>query len=35
MLALTPERVFGFVTRIYKEAFDILQTMAEAEADTT
>jgi hypothetical protein len=33
MLALTPEAVAGFVTRIYKDAFDILQTLAEAEAD--
>jgi hypothetical protein len=33
MLVLTPEAVAGFVTRIYKDAFDILQTLAEAEAD--
>lgn len=29
--ALTPERVFGFVTRVYEQAYAILQTMAEAE----
>jgi len=31
--ALTPENVFGFVTRIYEQAFSILQTLGEAEAD--
>jgi len=25
--------VFGFVTRIYEQAFSILQTLGEAEAD--
>jgi hypothetical protein len=34
MLALTPETVSGFVTRIYESAFNILETLAEAEADT-
>jgi hypothetical protein len=33
MLALTPEAVAGFVTRIYEDAFNILQTLAEAEAE--
>jgi hypothetical protein len=33
--ALTPERVFGFVTRVYEQAYAIMQTMAEAEAETT
>jgi hypothetical protein len=33
MLALTPETVYGFVTRIYESSFNILQTLAEAEAD--
>ena len=30
--ALTPDRVLGFVTRVYEQAFDILQTMGDAEA---
>ena len=34
MQALTPERVFGFVTRVYEQAYAIMQTMAEAEAET-
>jgi hypothetical protein len=34
MLALTPETVSGFVTRIYESAFNILETLAEAEEDT-
>lgn len=33
--ALTPERVFGFVTRVYEQAYAIMQTMAEAAAETT
>ena len=33
LLALTPEAVSGFVTRTYESAFNILQTMAEAEAE--
>ena len=33
--ALTPERVFGFVTRVYEQAFSILQTLGEAEAETS
>jgi hypothetical protein len=33
MQALTPERVFGFVTRVYEQAYAIMQTMAEAEAE--
>jgi hypothetical protein len=33
MLALTPQRVSGFVTRVYEQAFGILQTLAEAEAE--
>ena len=35
MRVLTPERVFGFVTRVYEQAYAIMQTMAEAEAETT
>ena len=35
MQALTPERVFGFVTRVYEQAFSILQTLGEAEAETS
>lgn len=35
MQALTPERVFGFVTRVYEQAYAIMQTMAEAETETT
>jgi hypothetical protein len=34
MLALTPERVSGFVTRVYEEAWRVLQSLGEAEADT-
>jgi hypothetical protein len=34
MLALTPETVSRFVTDIYESAFNILETLAEAEADT-
>lgn len=34
MQALTPERVFGFVGRVYEQAYAIMQTMAEAEAET-
>lgn len=34
MQTLTPERVFGFVTRVYEQAYAIMQTMAEAEAET-
>jgi hypothetical protein len=34
MLALTPETVSGFVTRIYESAFNILETLAEAETGT-
>lgn len=34
MQALTPARVFGFVTRVYEQAFAILQTMAETEEAT-
>ncbi|MGB6945748.1 MAG: Qat anti-phage system associated protein QatB [Bryobacteraceae bacterium] len=33
MLALTPERVTGFVTRIYEQAFSILQSLGDEEAD--
>jgi hypothetical protein len=32
--ALTPARVFGFVTRVYEEAYAILQSMGQAEAET-
>lgn len=35
MQALTPDRVFGFVTSIYEQAFLILQTIGNAEAETT
>jgi hypothetical protein len=35
MLALTPERVSAFVTRVYEQAFSILQTLGEAEAETS
>lgn len=31
--ALTPENVLGFVTRVYEQAFGILQSLGEAEAD--
>ena len=34
MQTLTPDRVLGFVTGIYEQAFFILQTMGDAEADT-
>ncbi len=30
---LTPDRVLGFVTRVYEQAFGILQSLGEAEAD--
>jgi hypothetical protein len=33
MLALTPEKVSGFVTRVYEQAFTVLQTMGEIEAE--
>jgi hypothetical protein len=33
MLALTPEKVSGFVTRVYEQAFSVLQTMGEIEAE--
>jgi hypothetical protein len=33
MLALTPERVFGFVTSVYQEAWRLLQAFGEAEAE--
>jgi hypothetical protein len=33
--ALTPERVFGFVDRIYEQAFGILQIMGDAAAEGT
>jgi hypothetical protein len=32
--ALTPERVFSLVSRVYEEAFGIMQTLADAEAQT-
>ena len=35
MQALTPERVIGFVTGIYEQAFFILQTLGDAEAEAT
>jgi hypothetical protein len=35
MLALTPDRVMGFVTRVYEQAFGILQTLGEAEAESS
>ena len=35
MRALTPERVFGSVTRVYEQAYAIMQTMAEVETETT
>ena len=31
--ALTPQNVLGFVTRVYEQAFGILQSLGEAEAD--
>lgn len=34
MQTLTPERVLGFVTGIYEQAFSILQTMGDKEAET-
>jgi hypothetical protein len=34
MQTLTPARVFAFVTRVYEQAFAILQTMAETEEAT-
>jgi hypothetical protein len=33
MLALTPQTVYSFVMRIYESAFNILQTLGEAEAE--
>jgi hypothetical protein len=33
MQALTPDRVIGFVTNIYEQAFFILQTLGDAEAE--
>ena len=33
--AMTPGRVLGFVTRVYEQAFGILQSLGEAEADRT
>lgn len=33
--ALTPDRVLGFVTHVYEQAFSILQSLGDAEADTT
>lgn len=33
MLALTPARVFGFVTAVYEDAWRLLQTFGEAEAE--
>jgi hypothetical protein len=35
MHALTPDRVVGFVTRIYEQAFSILQTIGDAESEPT
>ena len=35
MQALTPDRVFDFVTGIYEQAFFILQTLGDAEAEET
>ena len=35
MQTLTPDRVLGFVTRVYELAFSILQTLGETEADAT
>jgi hypothetical protein len=35
MQTLTPERVAGFVTRVYEQAFSILQSLGDAEDDTT
>jgi hypothetical protein len=35
MQALTPDRVFGFVTGVYEQAFFILQTLGDAEAEAT
>jgi hypothetical protein len=32
MQALTQDRIFGFITHVYEQAFFILQTMGEAEA---
>lgn len=34
MQALTPERVFAFVTRVYEQAYAVMQTMAEAEEES-
>lgn len=35
MQALTPERVLGFVTHVYEQAFFILKTLGDAEAEAT
>ena len=35
MQALTPATVLGIVTRVYEQAFDILQAMGEAEAESS
>jgi hypothetical protein len=35
MQALTPDRVLGFVTRVYEQAFSILQTLGDAAAEAT
>lgn len=35
MQALTPGAVLGFVTRVYEQAFAILQTLGEAEAESS
>jgi len=35
MQALTPDRVLGFVTGIYEQAFAILQTLGDTEAEAT
>jgi hypothetical protein len=34
MVTLTPERVSGFVTRVYEEALRLLESFGESEADT-
>jgi len=33
MQAVTPDRVLGFITRVYEQAFAILQSLGEAEGD--
>jgi len=35
MQTLTPDRVLGFVTHVYEQAFSILQTLGDAEADAS